>query len=526
MTPQHQAATLDQLADFWATERPDHVAYRFEGRDTTFAGVRDTMEALARALVAAGLGKGQRIAWVGKNSDQYFILLFAAGRVGATVVPVGWRLAEAEMRYIIDDAEAGAIVATPDYLDMAKRLATDIDKVDTVWVSEGDADVPNLQAVAEAAKDDASPPTATSTDALVQLYTSGTTGHPKGVVLTHGNFLDLARDPDIQTPDWDHWTPEESGLLPMPVGHIAGTGYGLIPFNSGSACTITAEFDPGEILDLIDAHKVTRFFLVPAALQFLIGHPKAKDTDTSKVSQVGYGASPIPLDLLRACMKAFPNAGFVQSYGMTETTGAVVVLEPEDHDPEGNERMRSAGRALPGCEAMVVDEEFNEVPLGEVGEIVIRSPKNMAHYWKLPDKTAETVNQDGWLRTGDAGYMDADGYVFIHDRMKDMIISGGENVYPAEVENAIYSHPKVADVAVIGVPDEKWGEAVKAVIVRKPGEELAEDELIGWTREKIAAYKCPKSVDFIDMLPRNASGKILRKDLRTPYWEGKERQVN
>lgn len=526
MAESHQAETLDQLAHYWAAERPDAPAYRFEGRVTSFAEVRDTMEALARGLQAAGLGAGKRIAWVGKNSDWYFLLLFAAARTGATVVPVGWRLAEPEMKFIIADAEAEAIVATPDYLEIAQKLADSIDAVKHLLVSEDGGDVRSLDDIAESADDGEAPAAPHRSDALVQLYTSGTTGNPKGVVLTHGNFLDLGRDPDIQTPDWDHWTPQESGLLPMPVAHIAGTGYGLIPFNYGCACTITREFDPGEILDLIDRREVTRFFLVPAALQFLLAHPKMADTDTSHVSQVGYGASPIPLDLLRACIKAFPNAGFVQSYGMTETTGAVAILPPEDHDPAGNQRMRSAGKALPGCEIKVVDPDGEEVPLGEIGEVVTRSPKNMAYYWKQPEKTAETVRENGWLHTGDAGIMDEDGYVYIQDRMKDMIITGGENVYPAEVENALYSHPAVADAAVIGVPDEKWGEAVKAIIVRKPGEDLPEDDLIAYAREQIAAFKCPKSVDFIGALPRNASGKILRKDLRAPYWEGKERQVN
>lgn len=526
MALEHGAKTIDELANYWAEQRPDKVAYRFEGRATSFAEVRDRMEALARGLVAAGLGKGKRIAWVGKNSDWYFLLLFAAGRVGATLVPVGWRLAYPEMRFIVADAEAEGIVADPDFLETAQKLARDIEEVKAVFVSEGKADVPSLAAIADKAKDDEAPPRPDRTDGLVQLYTSGTTGNPKGVVLTQGNFLDLGTDPAFEASDWDEWSDEDSGLNPMPVSHIAGTGYGVVPFNMGAACTIAREFDPGEILKLIDKRQATRFFLVPAALQMLIHHPDAANTDKTHVSQVGYGASPIPLDLLRACMKAFPNAGFVQSYGMTETTGAVCILPPEDHDPEGNQRMRSAGKAMPGCEVRVVDPDGNEVPRGEIGEVVTRSPKNMAYYWKQPEKTAETVDGEGWLRTGDAGYMDEDGYVYIQDRIKDLIITGGENVYPAEVENVLYSHPAVFDAAVIGVPDETWGEAVKAVIVRQPGEELAEDELIAWTRERIAGFKTPKSVDFVAALPRNPSGKILRRELRKPYWDGKDRQVN
>ena len=221
------------------------------------------------------------------------------------------------------------------------------------------------------------------------------------------------------------------------------------------------------------------------------------------------------------------GCGFVQMYGMTETSGTITTLNPEDHDPEGNEKMRSVGTPLPGVEIKIIDPESGaELPARTIGEIATRSPKNMKGYWNRPAATAETIDADGWLRTGDAGSLDEDGYLYIQDRLKDMIISGGENVYPAEVENAVYAHPKVADAAVIGVPDEKWGEAVKACVVVKEGETLTEEELITDVRERIAGYKCPKSVDFIDTLPRNPSGKILRKDLRAPYWEGKDRAVN
>ena len=220
------------------------------------------------------------------------------------------------------------------------------------------------------------------------------------------------------------------------------------------------------------------------------------------------------------------GCGFVQMYGMTETSGTIVALDPEDHVPEGSKRMRSVGTPLEGVEVKIIDEQGDELPADTVGEIATRSSKNMRGYWNNPDATEETIDADGWLRTGDAGYLDEDGYLYIHDRVKDMIISGGENVYPAEVENAIYAHPDVADVAVIGVPHEKWGEAVKACVVVKEGKELSEAAIIAHSREHIAGYKCPKSVDFIEALPRNPSGKILRRELRAPYWEGKTRAVN
>jgi acyl-CoA synthetase (AMP-forming)/AMP-acid ligase II len=247
--------------------------------------------------------------------------------------------------------------------------------------------------------------------------------------------------------------------------------------------------------------------------------------DYSQLKYMLYGASPMPPALLRECMEVF-GCGFVQLYGMTETTGSVTALGPEDHDLAGNTRMNSAGKPLPGVEIAILDAEGRRLPPHEVGEVAIRSTTNMQGYWKLPEATAKTLGADNWLRSGDAGYLDADGYLYIHDRVKDMIISGGENIYPAEVEKAIFGHPEVADVAVIGVPSERWGEEVKAIVVPRPGATPDPASIIAWTRERIAAYKTPKSVDFIGALPRNASGKILRRELRVPYWKGRERNVN
>jgi fatty-acyl-CoA synthase len=265
--------------------------------------------------------------------------------------------------------------------------------------------------------------------------------------------------------------------------------------------------------------------MVPAALQFIVRQPRAREIDYSRLRVISYGASPIPLALLRECIDVF-KCGFVQMYGLTETTGTVVALPPEDHDPNGSPRMRAAGKALPGCEIAILDAEGKPVPTGEIGEIAIRGPSVMKGYWNLPDATAGAMPGDGWFKSGDAGYLDADGYLYVHDRMKDMIITGAENVYPAEVENAIYGHPAVAEVAVIGIPSDKWGEEVKAIVAPKPGQQVTEDEIIAWARERIAAFKAPKSVEFIEALPRNASGKILRRTLREPFWAGRDRRVN
>jgi fatty-acyl-CoA synthase len=287
---------------------------------------------------------------------------------------------------------------------------------------------------------------------------------------------------------------------------------------------VLGETDPGEILRLIATKRITYAFLVPALILFVMQHPNAKATDFSCLKNISYGASPISDDVLLRAKQMF-GCQFLQVYGLTETTGGGTFLQPEDHDPARG-KLRSCGRPAPGHEIRVVGNDNNALPHGEVGEIQIRANNVMKGYWNKADATAKAVCSERWFSTGDAGFFDADGYLYIHDRVKDMIVSGGENIYPAEVENALMGHPAIADVAVIGVPDDRWGEAVKAIVVKKPGVAAAPAEIIAFARNRIAGYKLPKSVDFIDALPRNPSGKVLRKDLRKPYWEGRARQVN
>jgi fatty-acyl-CoA synthase len=293
--------------------------------------------------------------------------------------------------------------------------------------------------------------------------------------------------------------------------------------SGGSSTVILSEFDPLRVAQSIAEYKVSKLFLVPAAMQFVIQATQNQENDFSSLQYIWYGASPIPLELLKNAMAVF-QCEFLQTYGLTETSAQTTYLPPSDHDPEGNTRMKSAGKALPNIQIRILDNQGKQLPTGDIGEICIHSPANMIGYWKLPEATAETM-VDGWIHSGDAGYMDEDGYVYIHDRIKDMVVSGGENIYPAEVENAIYGHPAVADVAVIGVPDKKWGEAVKAIVVLKPEQCCTAKEIIDYARESIAAYKTPKSVDFVKELPRNPGGKILKKDLRVKYWQGAERMV-
>ena len=510
--------TFDEFVRHWSRHKPAAIAHVHNDRITTYGELDDLTRRMVALFAAEGVTRGDRVAWIGKNADLYYQLFIACGRIGVVMVPVGWRLAPPEMDYILRDTGAKLMFAGEGFEDLARTLAAELPAVTCVF------DTVEARA-AIAAQEPAEFERGGPDDGVLQLYTSGTTGNPKGVTLTNRNIFGLRRAGLDAGLPWAEWDDDEAIMLCMPCAHIGGTGLSVVALTGGARGIVHAEFDAGAALEAI-GQGITRFFIVPAALQMVIQHPKAAATDFSRLKYVMYGAAPIPLELLREAVTTMPNAGFMQCYGMTETTGTIAVLPPDDHELAGNERMRSAGRAVPGVEIKIVDAAGNDLPLGAVGEIVTRSSANMSAYWNLPEATAATCSADGWVRTGDAAYMDADGYVFIQDRVKDMIISGGENVYPAEVESAIYGHPDVAEVAVFGVPDAKWGEAVKAACVPRPGHTIDEDSVIAWARTRIAGFKVPKSVDVIAALPRNPTGKILRRALRDPYWEGRERQVN
>ena len=313
----------------------------------------------------------------------------------------------------------------------------------------------------------------------------------------------------------------------MPLFHIGGTGWALASMSRGGRLVILRDIDLNELLRLIAAERINTAFLVPAVLMVLLMVPAIAETDLSSLDTIFYGASPIAEDVLVQCLQVF-GCDFSQLYGLTETTGAISSLAPVDHDPDGPRRylLRSAGKPFRAVELKVVDPTTgDEAATGAVGEIWVRSPYNMLGYWENPTTTAATITPEGWLRTGDAGFVDADGYLFLHDRIKDMIVSGGENIYPAEIENVLLAHPDVIDAAVIGVPDERWGETVKAIVVRAPTSSVTAEELIAWCRERLAHYKCPTSVDFVETLPRNPTGKVLKRELREPYWAGQDRRI-
>ncbi|MEP2735116.1 MAG: fatty acid--CoA ligase [Erythrobacter sp.] len=527
------ADTLVEMVRLRGAENGEAGVFTFGDEQMNFAELDAGSNRAANALLAEGVGKGDRVAYLGKNHHLYFEAFMGAAKVGAVMTPVNWRLAPPEVAYILDNCEAEIVFIGEGFEDMLAKVRSDCPRVKTVigidaagdGASDDIADYRKWRDAHEPADPNIS---IGEHDPFLQLYTSGTTGRPKGAVMTHLSILSsrlTGEDSDTQTREWQEPIENDVSLLAMPCFHISGTGNGLANIVSGTNSIVLTEYDPTQALELIEKYPISKLFLVPAAIQILLNHPRAAEVDFSSLRYITYGASPIPLELMKEAMERL-GCGFVQMYGMTETSGTITALDPSEHVPQGSERMRSVGTALQGVELKVIDEDGNSLPPGTIGEIATRSAKNMAGYWRLDEATAETIDSDGWLRTGDAGYLDEDGFLFIRDRVKDMIISGGENIYPAEVENALYAHPQIGDVAVIGVPHEKWGEAVKACVVLKEGADLSEADIIAHSREHIAGYKCPKSIDFIDALPRNPSGKILRRELRAPYWEGKDKAVN
>ncbi len=504
-----------------ANLRGGETALWFEGRETSFADLDKCANQVSNGLIGLGVKPGDRVGYLAKNMDVYYEMLFGCAKARAVMNGVNTRLAPPEIRFILADAKAKVLFVGKDFYavldkirdelpDLVRIIAIDGGREDWEdYVDWRDAQAATLPGLAVAANDD-----------VIQLYTSGTTGLPKGVQLTNANYR--AFFSQAQLLEWSSYGAGEAVMNAMPLFHVAGVNVGILALAQGAKTVVLRDIDPQLILRLIPEQKIVHAFWVPAVILMLTQQPNIREVDFSSLKQVFYGASPISEALLRTAVEIM-GARFTQLYGLTETVGAGTFLPPEAHDPAWG-KLRSCGVPWPGAIVRVVDGNGRPVATGEVGEIVIKADFVMKGYWNRPEATGEAI-RDGFFHTGDAGYFDEDGFLFIHDRVKDMIVSGGENVYPAEVENAIFGCPGVADVAVIGVPDEKWGEAVKAIVVRKPGEDPSPDSIIAWARERIAGYKCPKSVDFAAALPRNPSGKILRKDLREPYWKGHTRRV-
>ena len=502
----------------WAAERPEAVALHHGDRALTYRELDERSSRLAQALMAAGVEPGDRVAHLDRTGIEVIELLFAVSKIGAVLVPLNWRLALPELTAIVADAGAPLLVSGPAFAETAAAIAGAL-QAGCTTVETG----PAYEAwIAQQAAVDLGARGA-SGDTVVQMYTSGTTGVPKGVLTTHRNLAAAAET----SPLWAFDTDSVS-LTALPMFHIGGIGWAFVGLWNGATTILVSDFDPAAVLDLLERRHVTNAVFVPTMLQMLTGSANTAGRDFSALRSIAYGASPITTPVLKQTLRTFGCALF-GIYGLTETTGAAVQLDADDHDPDGPREhlLRSVGRPYPWVELRVVDPaDGRDCVPGQVGEVWLRAPNVMAGYFNRPDETAAALTSDGWLRTGDGGYRDRDGYLFLTDRIKDMIVSGGENVYPVEVEEALARHPAIDQVAVIGVPDERWGETVKALIVPRPGAAAQTEELVAFLREQLAAYKLPRIVEFVDELPRTPSGKVLKRELRERHAAAKRAQVN
>lgn len=507
-------------------EIPAHVAFRTPRRVWTYAEVEQEANRIANGLASLRIGVDHRVACLTRHLAECTILVLAANKIGAVCMPVNWRLAGGEVEYIVTHGEAQFMMADPEFLPMLQGLSLPgIRKTVATVPADG---IEHLAQWSAAFPESDPGYCGRLGDAALQLYSSGTTGLPKGVELSHRNLLGVCRTIGV---DYDY-AGDAITLNAAPTFHIGGLGMAFVALYAGSTTVAYSDFDPPRIVAAFTAHRITHTFMVPAMIHLLLQTPSVEQADFSALRIMGYGASPISEKVLIDALRVF-KCHFIQNYGLTETTGTIVSLSAEDHDPTGPRAflLRSAGRACPTTSLRIIDTATGrDLPDGQVGEVWIHSPQNMNGYWRNEKATKDAFPEGredgiGWFRSGDAGYMQG-GYLFIQDRIKDMIISGGENIYPIEVENVLMKHPAVRDCAVIAVPDDKWGETVKACVVRKLGAELVEQELLGFCREQLAHFKCPNSIDFLDELPRNPSGKILKNLLRQPYWKNVVRNVN
>jgi acyl-CoA synthetase (AMP-forming)/AMP-acid ligase II len=517
-----QIKCIADISRYQASVNGELNAHIYEGRETSYKDFDSLASQVANGLLAAKCGPNTRVGFIGKNSDYFFEVLIGAAKANVVTTPVNWRLAPPEIEYILNNAEVEVLFVGAEFYDTVQQIAANITSLNKIIAIDGGHIEWESHTKWRDAQDDTDPMLSIDLDDdVVQMYTSGTTGHPKGVQLTNGNYLDAANQGALGGAG--DWQVGENCMVAMPVFHVAGLNTALSGLLQGVTNIVIKDVDPMVILDSLEKYKVKYTLFVPAVILFLNSIPGVRERDFSNLDIMMYGGSPISEEVLITAKEIF-NCDFYQIYGLTETSGQGAILGPEDHDPARG-KLRSCGKPAPTSEFRIIGENGQNAPANVVGDILYRSGSLMKGYWKNDDATAKSIQND-WFYTGDAGYLDDEGYLFIHDRIKDMIVSGGENVYPAEVENALFSHEAIADVAVIGVPDARWGESVKAVIVLKPGSHASENDIITFTKSKIAGYKVPKSIDFTDALPRNPSGKLLKREIRAPYWKDQERKIN
>ncbi|MGH3412244.1 MAG: long-chain-fatty-acid--CoA ligase [Marmoricola sp.] len=514
---------LDDRLAHWARENPDGEALTYLDRTWTWAQWDERVRRLAGALHDLGVRRGDVVGSLDKNHPATVDLTFAAASLGAATAIFNWRLAGDELDYVVNDSGARVLVVGTELMPLVDRIRerlTAVEKVIEVTPDGTEGD--EYEALLAAAEPRGRDPETTPGDVCVVMYSSGTTGRPKGVMLSHTNLIAHT----VNAHEGWGFDPGDKNMVSMPLFHVGGTSYIQFGVYDGMPSVMTRDPDGASLAAAI-MKGANRTFLVPAVLaQVLQSGPEAIAL-FGKLKTYCYGASPMPLPLLRKAIEAWPDTDFIQVYGMTEVGGVITHLMPEEHrDLDHPERLTSAGKVIPGAEVRVVDPITGEdVSVGGHGELWFRSPQVMRGFLNRPEETAAAVIKDGWLRSGDLGRVDHDGYVFVEDRLKDMVISGGENIYSPEIERVLNEHPAVAEAAIIGVPDERWGEVVKAVVTLNPGAEATQHELIDYCAEHLARYKCPHTVEFVAEFPRNPTGKILKRELRKDYWAGHSRQT-
>ncbi|MNM46440.1 Long-chain-fatty-acid--CoA ligase [compost metagenome] len=501
-------------------QRPNAIAVRDCGEELTFAQLGERVARLAAALQRLGIKPGDRVAILAQNSARYIEYFLAVPWADAVLNPVNSRWSLGEILYSLDDSETSVLIVDDAFMEQGKQIVTQAMTVQRV-IHSGTLDTPPGMLDYETLIVD-SPPVEDvrrGGQALLGIfYTGGTTGFPKGVMLSHNNVASSS----MATVATGSYGPDAVFLHVMPMFHLADIWAMTGLFISGGCHVVLPAFEPGRVLQTIAEERVNQVLLAPTMIQMLLdwhdSHPQSAALDLGSLATLYYGASTITPALLDRAREAFPRAQFFQGYGMTELAPMATTLSGEYHSVEHqvSGKMYSAGQASACTEVRIVDADDREVPRGSVGEVIVRGPNMMLGYWKQPEATHAAL-KNGWMHTGDGGYMDADGFIHICDRLKDMIISGGENIYSAEVEKAIASHEAVAQCAVIGIPSEKWGESVHAVVVLKPNASASADDLVAHCRERIAGYKCPRSVEFRVALPLSGVGKVLKTELRKPF---------
>ena len=513
---------LDDRLAYWAEVKPDEPAITFLNRTFTWAQLDERVRRAAGALAERGVGRGDVIAFLDKNHPACVETTLAAATLGAATAIINFRLAGNEMDYVLNDSGAKLLIVGAELkggIDAIRDQLPGVEHVITVTPEGGDGD--EYEAMLAAATPRGRSEDVSPDDVCVIMYSSGTTGKPKGVRLSQAALI--AHTLNAATFEFQ---PDDKVMVSMPLFHVGGTSFAQFPIHNGVPSIMTREVDGAAMAGALMAG-ATRTFMVPAVLGKVMEMGPEAVALFSRLRTFVYGASPMPPALLAKALKEFPHTDFVQVYGLTEVCGAVTQLSPEAHrDTTHPERIMSAGQPAGRVEVKVVNPDtLEEVPVGQPGELWFRTPQLMEGYHNKPEATKEAITEDGWFRTGDIGRVDGDGFVFVEDRLKDMIISGGENIYSVEVERALTDHPAVLDAAVFGIPDEKWGESVKAVVELSAGQQTTPEELIAWCRDRLAHYKCPRSIDIMTELPRNPTGKLLKKDLRKPYWENRDRAI-